>query len=122
MLGEVPNCLRSVVVSILLLNQEGSSIKLEKQLGSAFHIHCMACLLPLIGKENLSVRNFPLSPKTKWITLENLMQLNVFLEHEHANCRLVSQHRMIHIHHKVNESYHLANINTNKSIYAYAHK
>ena len=36
MLGEVPNCLRSVVVSILLLHQEGSSIKLEKELGSAF--------------------------------------------------------------------------------------
>ena len=47
-----------------------------------FHIHCIACLLPLIGKENLSVQNFPLSPKTKWITLENLMQLNVLLEHE----------------------------------------
>ena len=55
--------------------------------------------------ENLSVRNFPLFPKTKWITLENLMQLNAFLEHEQENCRLVSQHRMVHKHHKANESY-----------------
>ena len=37
-----------------------------------FHIHCIACLLPLIGKENLSVRNFPVS-KDK---MDNIRELD----------------------------------------------
>ena len=33
---------------------------------------CIAYLLLLIGKENYSVQNSPMFPKTKWITLQNL--------------------------------------------------